>query len=139
MKKSNIILLVVIAIAVAVIISMVGDFSTYETFATASRKQGREIHVIGVLEKTKPMVYDPEANANYFSFYVKDKSGAVKKVVFKGSAPTDFEKSEQIVLTGSMGENDVFHCSKILMKCPSKYKPDQVAVSQELKAQESKL
>lgn len=134
MKKSNIILLVVIAIAVAVIISMVGDFSTYETFTTAAKKQGREIHVIGVLEKNKPMIYKPKENANYFSFFVKDKSGDISKVVYLGSKPTDFEKSEQIVLTGSMGDNNVFHCSQILMKCPSKYKPDEVAMSKEIQA-----
>jgi cytochrome c-type biogenesis protein CcmE len=134
MKKSNIIILVVIAVAIAVIISMVGDFSTYETFTTAARYPDKEFHVIGKLEKGKEMVYEPEKNANYFSFYAQDKSGEIRKVVFSGSEPTDFEKSEQIVLTGNMGADDVFHCSQILMKCPSKYKPDQVAVSREIKS-----
>lgn len=134
MKKSNIILLVVIAVAIGVIISLVGDFSTYETFVTAARHPNREYHVIGKLEKQKQMVYDPKVDANYFSFYVKDKSGDVRKVVYAGSEPTDFEKSEQIVLTGSMGKDDVFRCSQILMKCPSKYKPDQVAMSKEIRS-----
>lgn len=132
MKRSNIILLVVIAVAIGVIISMVGDFSTYETFATAAKTPDREYHVIGQLEKDKEMVYEPEKDANYFSFYVKDKAGETRKVVFNGSEPTDFEKSEQIVLTGSMGKDNVFRCSQILMKCPSKYKPDQVAMSREI-------
>jgi len=134
MKKSNIILLVVIAITIGVIISLVGDFSTYETFLTAARHPDREYHVIGKLEKQRQMVYDPAKNANYFSFFVQDKSGQVRQVVFNGSEPTDFEKSEQIVLTGSMGKDDVFHCSQILMKCPSKYKPDQVAMSKEIQS-----
>ncbi len=137
MKKSNIVLLVVIAIAVAVIISLVGDFSTYETFASAARKKGNEFHVIGVLEKQKPMIYNPRENANYFSFYIKDKSGAVNKVVYRGSKPTDFEKSEQIVLTGSMGPDNVFQCSHILMKCPSKYTPDEKTMNKEIQAQAS--
>lgn len=137
MKKSNIVLLVVIAIAVAVIISLVTDFSSYETFASAARKKGEEFHVIGVLEKQKPMIYNPKENANFFSFYVKDKSGAVNKVVYKGSKPTDFEKSEQIVLTGSMGSNNVFQCSHILMKCPSKYTPDAETMNREIQAQAS--
>jgi cytochrome c-type biogenesis protein CcmE len=135
MKKSNIILLVVIAVAIAVIVGMVGDFSTYETFATAARKPNREFHVIGELEKNRQMVYEPEKNANYFSFYVKDKAGNVRQVVFNGSEPTDFEKSEQIVLTGSMGTDNIFYCSQILMKCPSKYKPDQVAMGKEIQSQ----
>lgn len=134
MKKSNIILLVVIAIAIGVIISAVGDFSSYETFLTAARHPDREYHVIGKLEKSQKMTYDPAKDANYFSFYIKDKSGEMREVVFKGSEPTDFEKSEQIVLTGSMGKDDIFHCTQILMKCPSKYKPDQVAMSKEIQS-----
>lgn len=131
MKKSNIILLVLVAVAIAVIVGMVGDFSTYETFATAGSRPGREFHVIGVLEKNMPMVYDPVKDANFFSFYVKDKGGNVRQVEFTGTKPTDFEKSEQIVLTGKM-EGNTFHCSAILMKCPSKYKEDQVAIGKEL-------
>lgn len=137
MKRSNIILLVVIAVAVAVIFSMVGDFSTYETFSTAMTKQGKEFHVIGLLEEEKPMVYNPQENANFFSFYLKDKSGEVSKVIYKGSKPTDFEKSEQIVLTGSMGADGVFNCSHILMKCPSKYTPDGQDFNDQVEAQAS--
>ena len=51
------------------------------------------------------------------------------KVVFQGSKPQDFERSEQIVLTGKMvGEE--FHASKILMKCPSKYNDQQIEVTE---------
>ncbi|GAA4307967.1 cytochrome c maturation protein CcmE [Compostibacter hankyongensis] len=131
MKKSNIILLVVIAVAIGVIISLVGDFSTYETFSTAKENPDRVFQVIGELEKSRPMEYNPQKDANLFSFYVKDKTGQVQQVIFTGTKPTDFEKSERIVLTGRMGEDQQFHCSKILMKCPSKYKQDQVAVGKE--------
>ncbi|MHB1922631.1 MAG: cytochrome c maturation protein CcmE domain-containing protein [Chitinophagaceae bacterium] len=121
MKKLNIILLVLIAIAIGVIVGIVGDFSTYETFSTAEARPGKEFHIIAVLEKHQKMVYNPVKDPNYFSFYVRDKKGDQKKVIFTGSEPTDFEKSEQIVLTGKMEGND-FQCSQILMKCPSKYK-----------------
>lgn len=127
MKKTNIILLVVIAIAIGVIVTMVGDFSTYETFATAREKEGKEFHVIGKLDTLQAMSYDPTKDANLFSFYVHDKTGESHKVVFYGAKPTDFEKAESIVLTGKMEGNE-FHCSKILMKCPSKYKDDQVVI-----------
>ncbi len=137
MKRSNIILLVVIAVAVAIIFSVVGDFSTYETFATATAKQGEEFHVIGVLDEQKPMTYDPQKDANYFSFYLKDKKGKINKVVYKGAKPRDFEKSEQIVLTGSMGDDGTFDCSHILMKCPSKYTPDGADLNNQVEAQAS--
>ncbi|RAJ06908.1 cytochrome c-type biogenesis protein CcmE [Chitinophaga skermanii] len=127
MKKTNIVLLVIIAICVAVVAMMVGDFSTYETFATSRSKPGKEIHVIGALDTTKALVYDPQKDANYFSFYMKDKSGELRQVIFTGTKPTDFEKSTELVLTGQM-DGDIFVCNKILMKCPSKYKDDQEVV-----------
>jgi cytochrome c-type biogenesis protein CcmE len=60
-------------------------------------------------------------------FYAKDKAGSVSKVIFTGTKPTDFEKAESIVLLGKIVGNE-FYCSQIQMKCPSKYKNDQVAV-----------
>jgi cytochrome c-type biogenesis protein CcmE len=128
MKKTSLILLIVIAVCVAGMVMLVGDFSTYETFATAKKKEGKEIHVIGALDTLQAVVYDPAKDANYFSFYMKDKSGEITKVVFNGTRPTDFEKSTELVLTGKMMGNE-FHCSKILMKCPSKYKEEQTAYS----------
>jgi len=124
MKKSHIVLLVLVAAAVGVIVSMFGDFSTYETFASISKQPGKSFHVIGYLQKDKGMIYDPQTDPNHFTFYAKDKAGTVNKVIFNGSKPTDIEKSEQIVMKGYNDANGVFHCSGIQMKCPSKYKKD---------------
>jgi cytochrome c-type biogenesis protein CcmE len=125
MKKTQIVLLVLVAAAICVIVSMFGDFSTYETFASASANPGKTYHVIGFLEKDKAMVYDPAKDPNRFSFFAKDKAGNVTQVIFKGAKPTDIEKSEQIVMKGYI-DNGTFHCTGIQMKCPSKYKNDQV-------------
>lgn len=127
MKKTHIVILVLVAAAVCIIVSMFGDFSTYETFSSAAKEPGKQYHVIGFLEKDKSMQYDPIKDPNHFSFFVKDKAGNVSKVIFNGARPTDIEKSEQIVMTGYM-DNGAFRCSKIQMKCPSKYKKDQVAL-----------
>lgn len=127
MKKSHIVLLILIAAALCVIVSMFGDFSTYETFQSASAQPGKQYHIIGYLEKDKEMHYDPVKDPNHFSFYVKDKKGNVNQVIFSGAKPIDIEKSEQIVMSGYM-EGNTFRCNKIQMKCPSKYQKDQVAV-----------
>lgn len=124
MKKSSIFGIVVIAIALAVIIATYGTASKYGTFSDA-RKTDSELHVIGSLDKTKGLYYDAHKDANYFSFYIKDKNGSESKVVFDGTKPQDFERSEQIVLVGKM-ENNEFHASSIQMKCPSKYKQDKL-------------
>ena len=125
MKKTQIVLLVLVAAAICVIVSMFGDFSTYETFASASAQPGKSYHVIGFLEKDKAMDYNPDIDPNRFTFYAKDKAGNVSKVIFKGAKPTDIEKSEQIVMKGYIADG-AFHCTGIQMKCPSKYKNDQV-------------
>ena len=123
MKKSHIVGILVIAVAIAAIISTYGNSSTYANFAEA-KKTNDELHVVGHLNLKKEMHYDPIKDANYFSFYVQDKKGEECKVVFFGTKPQDFERSEQIVLTGAMVGNE-FHASKILMKCPSKYTENQ--------------
>jgi cytochrome c-type biogenesis protein CcmE len=127
MKKSHIVLLVLIVAAIAVIVSVFGDFSTYETFASAAKQPGKSYYVIGWLQKDKEMDYDPVKDANHFTFYAKDKAGNLNKVIFNGEKPRDIEKSEQIVMMGYL-DGDTFHCSRIQMKCPSKYKKDMVAV-----------
>ncbi len=130
MKKSSIVGLIVIAAALAGIMSMVGDFSSYQTFATAEAKPGKEVQIIGILDTANhTMVYDPIRDPNRFEFHATDESGITRKVVFSGTKPQDFERSERLTMTGKM-VNGEFQCSKILMKCPSKYNTDQVALGQ---------
>lgn len=128
MKKSSILGIVVIAVFIAIIISIYGDSSTYASFSEAQKTEV-ELHVVGQLNKEKELVYNPTQNANYFSFYMLDEHGQECKVVFQGSKPQDFERSEQIVLTGKMVGQE-FHASKILMKCPSKYNDQQIEITE---------
>ncbi len=124
MKKSSILGIVVIAIALSVIIATYGSASRYGTFADA-RKTNNELHVIGSLDKSKPLYYDAHKNANYFSFYLKDTIGNVSKVFVDGAEPQDFERSDKVVIVGKMEKNE-FHASSINLKCPSKYKQDKL-------------
>jgi len=126
MKKSSIIGMIIIALAIAMIIVIYADSSTYSTFTEAKVKD-TELYVVGVLNKEKDLYYEPTIDANHFSFYMYDNDSTECKVVFRGSKPQDIERSEQIVLTGKM-VGDEFHASKILMKCPSKYIEDEVEV-----------
>ena len=111
--------ILIISVAIAVIISTYSNSSSYGSFREASSTKA-ELHIIGRLDKSKPLVYDPVKDANLFSFFVVDNNGKECQVVYTGTKPQDFERSEQIVLTGQMSGN-VFHASRILMKCPSKY------------------
>ena len=128
MKKSSILGIIIIAIAIAVIISTYSNTSTYGSFKDAEQTKS-ELHIVGHLNKDKELIYDATKDANYFSFYMKDNKGEECKVVFSGTKPQDFERSEQIVLTGQMRGKE-FHASKILTKCPSKYTNDKVNVTE---------
>jgi len=125
MKKTHIVLLLLVVVSLSVIVSVFADFSTYETFSSASKQPGKTYYVIGNLQKDKDMEYDPLKDPNHFIFYAKDKAGNMNKVIFNGEKPRDIEKSEQIVMMG-YEEGGTFHCCRIQMKCPSKYKKDMV-------------
>lgn len=126
MKNIHLIGILVIALAIGILISISGDVATYSTFAEA-RSSGTVVKIAGALDKTKDMVYDPAVDPNYFSFYIKDADGVNSKVVLLMSKPQDFEMSEQVVLTGSMKE-DEFVATDVLLKCPSKYKDEEIAL-----------
>ncbi|MBA2407960.1 MAG: cytochrome c maturation protein CcmE [Chitinophagales bacterium] len=129
MKKIHIIGLVMIAVAIGFIITLASDYSQYETFSSAQGETKKDFHIVGTLVKQKDQYYEPTKDPNYFTFYLQDKNGEERKVVFNGTKPQDFDRSEQIVLTGKMSGSD-FHATHILMKCPSKYKIDELEVTE---------
>ncbi|HEX6913883.1 MAG TPA: cytochrome c maturation protein CcmE [Chitinophagaceae bacterium] len=123
MKKTHIILLVLIALSIATLISFMGNVTTYETVASAREKEGRFVNLIAKLDMNQPLEYDPVKNPNYLSFTAIDTLGQSIKVVYYNTKPTDMEKSERLVLKGKVKGNQ-FECKDILLKCPSKYKDD---------------
>jgi len=120
MKKTHLLLIVILLVLVGVLLSLMNDVSSYEAFNSEKAKSGFEVHVIGTLVKGKPIYYEPEKNANYFTFFMKDSDGGERKVIYNQPKPQDFERSEKIVVVGMMN-NNAFEASQILMKCPSKY------------------
>ncbi len=126
MKKTHIIAIVVIAAAVSILISASKDVTTYANFAQAAQS-GDRVKLVGTLVKDQPVDYDPVKNPDFLSFWLRDEAGQVKKVELHAAKPQDFERSESIVLTGEMS-GEVFQASEMLLKCPSKYKDQEVYV-----------
>lgn len=130
MKKIHLLGIGVIAAAIFILMSTAGDASTYVDFTAAEQlaKNGDDdqVHVVGELKKdptTKQIVgmqYDPTVDANHLTFTLVDEKGREQKVVYRAPKPQDMDKSEKVVIIGSM-KGDVFQCDKILLKCPSKY------------------
>lgn len=121
-----IVVLTLMAVGVFMLISASKDMSTYSSFEEV-RKSGELSKVVGVLAKEKPLYYNPEEDPNLFRFYMTDEKGETREVLLKAAKPQDFELSEQIVATGSFS-GDQFVAESILMKCPSKYKNEELVV-----------
>lgn len=131
MKKTHIVILVCIAASIMVLLSYVGDLSTYETLASARQKEGKTVTVVTQLDRSvaQPIIYNPLQNPNLTRFHVVDTLGNKAQVVYYFEKPFDMEKSDRIVLKGKM-KGDVFEITRkdgILIKCPSKYKDDPKA------------
>jgi cytochrome c-type biogenesis protein CcmE len=127
MKKSHIIMLLVVAAGIASLTLFLKDLTTYTTFNTATEKyKNKFVHIVAKLDTTKTIEWDPAKDPNYLSFYAVDSLHSGAKVVYRKEKPVDFEKSAKLVLKGYMREG-YFECRDIQFKCPSKYKDEQTA------------
>ncbi len=128
MKKTNIILIIVIAILMGVmIVSLMGNSRTYASFDSAAKHPKISYDIVGTLDTTQEIIYNAKVNPDEFSFYMFDQDNKLAKVIVNKPKPQDFEKSTQVVATGRMKEG-VFHASSVLLKCPSKYQGASPAV-----------
>ena len=132
MKKSHIIAIVVIAAAIAIIISTAGDASTYVTFdqayqmASVGNKGG--IHVVGELKKDSSgeiIGLEKSQDNLSFSFILLDENKKEQRVYYNEPMPPDFTRSEKVVVVGSY-HGSQFVADKILLKCPSKYQDQKL-------------
>ena len=128
MKRIHIVIIIVIIVAIGVVITTLVSSSTYADFSTAKKYSGTDYQVIGTLNIHKPIVYDAQKNANSFSFFMKDKDSTEMKVVYSGTKPQDFERCDQVVISGSATDS-VFYAKTLLLKCPSKYNDQKKPVN----------
>lgn len=134
MKKSHILIIVVIAAAIAIMVTTAGDASTYVTFdqayELASSGSKKSIHVVGQLKKDDGghvIGIAEGVDKVSFSFVMLDDNGKEQKVEYNQPIPPDFTRSEKVVVIGSYN-GEIFKADKILLKCPSKYQEQNVNV-----------
>jgi cytochrome c-type biogenesis protein CcmE len=97
MKKTEIILILLVAVIIGVIVSLTYNASTYITFTDAEKQMGKEFTVIGELNKDKEIVFEPRINV--LTFFATDSLLNERKVYYYDSKPQDFERSEKITMT----------------------------------------
>jgi cytochrome c-type biogenesis protein CcmE len=127
MKKTEIILAVIIALVAGIIIMTFNASNESVTFAEAKNQPDKKVKIVGMLDKTEMVEYNPSKNPNRTVFYVIDKSGNKNAVelIQKDGKPMGLEQSESLTIEGKMGSDQVFHADYMLMKCPSKYNEQQ--------------
>jgi cytochrome c-type biogenesis protein CcmE len=133
MKKINIVLLIFIAAAIAVLTSFLQTATTYDSIETAKSKPGKFVHVMAKLDHTQKIEYDAINNPNYLKFTVVDSTGQTLNVVYHNAKPDNLEMSDKLVLKGKY-EGDHFECKDIQTKCPSKYKDDIKATEKSIQS-----
>ena len=121
MKRSHIIAIAIIAVAIAMLVSSLSDSSTYADLNEAFAHPGREYHVVGLLDRSQPIVYEPSRNASLTEFTMTDLTGRTCQVKLAKAKPQDLERSERLVLIGEANEAGQFEARDMLLKCPSKY------------------
>ena len=126
MNKFSIVGLLMIGIAIFIFINASKDVSTYANFKDAI-SNGNRVKIVGKLNKSVPTEYDAQNHPNVFKFHMIDDKGMEKEVVLLKPKPQDFERSEQIVVTGEM-KGEQFVADEILMKCPSEYKEEEINI-----------
>ena len=131
MKRTHLFGLIFIVIAVGVIISTVYNADTYASFSEARLHPGREFHIIGELNRSMPIEERVQDNALTLTFHLIDRDGDEAEVLYFGQKPQDFEQSDEVVLIGRY-EHERFIASSLLLKCPSKYKPDEIGQTEYL-------
>jgi len=94
----------------------------YENDFDKVMQSGKTIRATGSWVKERN--YEVDKQNNLLSFYMKDNSGNMMKVVFHGTIPNNFESSTNIVVTGKFTDGN-FQATDILTKCPSKYQDQQ--------------
>ena len=135
MKKSHILAIGIIAVAITIMISTAGDTSSYVTFKEAKNisenNSNTKVHVVGTLRKDAKghaQGIFPSPDKLSFSFVMLDENEMAQEVYYNEPMPADFQRSEQVVIIGSY-QDDLFIADKILLKCPSKYQEEELKAS----------
>ena len=129
MKRSHIVLLILVALLVGLLVFTYSSSNQSVTFAQATEKAGVEVTITGTLHKEEPVIYNPEEHASLTKFHMKDSEGQIMEVHLQMAQPQGLLQSESIVIDGSYS-NGIFHATDMLLKCPSKYNSENHLITE---------
>ena len=110
MKKAHLLAIAIIVVAIGIIMSTTADASVYVSFGEARQRAAEgnqtKVHIVGRLPRDHQknpvgLEYDPLLDPNHFAFTLIDTNRVAQRVIYYSPKPQDFDKSEQVVITGA--------------------------------------
>lgn len=112
-------LLILVVIVGIVYYSLTGSYSYYKTVKELRKDTsliGVSVRVSGKVEK-----HSLKQDAKGYHFTISEEN-ATLKVNYNGVLPQTFEEGKLVILEGKYKKGYVVDATKIITKCPSKYK-----------------
>lgn len=108
--------LLVAAVAIG-LTSFRQTMTTYTDFAGARARPNEDVQVAGLLASRN---YVMKKQEQYLKFSLRDSTGDIMNVEYRGVIPGNFAQAMGLVAVGRF-EGDHFEAKQLLVKCPSKY------------------
>ena len=117
----------ILALAVGYLLyaSLASSVSYYltvgEFFDRSSELSDRQVRVIGTIADS-PVSWNAQDLELKFSIV---EGTDTLPVVYGGAKPSGFKVGANVLVEGRLNDDGVFHATQLLMKCPSKYVPEE--------------
>ena len=127
MKKRYLIggLILVLAVGYLLYLSFGSSVSYYvnvsEFFDKGTELHNTSLRVAGRIADS-PIDWDAEELELRFAI---TEGGDTMAVVYQGAKPSGFKEGSNIVVEGKYHSDGIFQASQLIMKCPSKYEPEE--------------
>ncbi|MFH0896153.1 MAG: cytochrome c maturation protein CcmE [Bacteroidota bacterium] len=119
MKRSHILLLILIVATLGIAALTLISSDTYSSFREASLQPEKEFQVMGTFTPGKEIQWNP-LHPDSLTFFMNDNEGKTSLVYYQGPKPRDFEQLKSVIAIGKMQKN-YFLARELVLKCPSKY------------------
>lgn len=117
--------ILVVAVGFLVFMSLSGSVSYYLTVSElldgGSEFYGEHVRVAGRVVDNS-IEWDAE---NLELRFIITEGGSTLSVIYKGAKPSGFKAGSNILVEGKCRSDKIFQASAIILKCPSKYEPEE--------------
>ena len=117
--------ILVVAIAALISVSLSGSLSYYLTVSELLDRESEfydtSVRVIGKISDDT-IEWSPDTLELRFTIV---EGASSLPVIYQGAKPSGFQANSDILVEGKYRSDGVFRASTLIMKCPSKYEPEE--------------